>query len=372
MSGPIHPDKAQLRLLFIKLKHIGDALIMTPMLTAVRKKYPESEIHVVVRDNTEGILAGCPAIDRLHTAAAPKNERQSGSWWRDLRLIARLRRVGFDYAFELGDGDRGRLMAWLSGARELHGNDPSSTISQWWRSRFTLLPNENRKHRHQVDKDYTIVRLQLKLPTEIPPLCFTQTAAGPWPDQIPFLLFHPTTRWQRKRWPTDRWIKLGRELARNHDILVSCGPSTDETAEAQAIADGIGERASSTEGRLSWPQLAGALRAAKLFIGVDTAAMHLAAACQCPTVAIFGPSRDWAWHPWMVPHQIVSPAPKFRPDKRTPDPDQILSNIILQVQVSEVLQACQTMLAHDHDLSNNCHFAQDVDTSASRSPTPEE
>ena len=60
-----------MRLLFIKLKHIGDALIMTPMLTAVRARHPEAEIHVVVRHGTEGILAGCPAIDQLHTPPLP-------------------------------------------------------------------------------------------------------------------------------------------------------------------------------------------------------------------------------------------------------------------------------------------------------------
>ena len=64
-----------MRLLFVKLKHIGDALIMTPALMAARAAYPRAEIWVVVRQGCEGILAGCPAIDRVLTTAAPEAHR---------------------------------------------------------------------------------------------------------------------------------------------------------------------------------------------------------------------------------------------------------------------------------------------------------
>ena len=330
-----------MRLLFTKLKHIGDALIMTPMLTAVRTQYPEAEIHVVVRHGTEGILAGCPAIDYLHAAATPKGERQAGFWWRDLQLMGRLWRIGFDYAFELGDGDRGRMIAWLSGAKQIYANDTKAPINWWWRSRFTKFSNKQCSSSHRVEKDYTTVRLQLDLPREIPPLCFTQNDAEPWPDQSPFLLFHPATRWQRKRWPTNRWIELGRKLAKDHDIVVSCGPETDEIDEAQAITEGIGKRASSTKGRLSWPQLAGALRAANLFVGVDTAAMHLAAACQCPIVGLFGQSIVSQWRPWKASCQIIHPG-EWMSEKKISQHSAL--EIMKEIPTDKVLTAAREMM----------------------------
>jgi len=61
-----------MRLLFVKPKHIGDILLLTPTLAATRAAHPDAEIWVIVREGTEGILAGCPAIDHLITAPAPE------------------------------------------------------------------------------------------------------------------------------------------------------------------------------------------------------------------------------------------------------------------------------------------------------------
>jgi ADP-heptose:LPS heptosyltransferase len=114
------------------------------------------------------------------------------------------------------------------------------------------------------------------------------------------------------------------------------------------IVDSIGPRATSTVGKLSWAQLAGALRAAKMFVGVDTAAMHLAAACQCPTVALFGSSREWAWHPWAVRHQILGPTEAdWQAAQTARDTGQVkqeIRKLIFKVSVKETLAACRAML----------------------------
>ena len=96
-------------------------------------------------------------------------------------------------------------------------------------------------------------------------------------------------------------------LARVSRLVISVGPHPAETQLGASLAARLGACAISTEGKLSWAQLAGVLYQAKLFVGLDTAAMHLAAACQCPTVAIFGPSRVSAWCPFRVPHRVVVP-----------------------------------------------------------------
>ena len=62
-----------MRLLFIKLKHIGDSLLLTPTLTAARAAYPAAEIWVVVRRGCEGILVGCPAVDGVLTGLMAVN-----------------------------------------------------------------------------------------------------------------------------------------------------------------------------------------------------------------------------------------------------------------------------------------------------------
>ena len=115
-----------MRILFIKLKHIGDALLLTPTLAATRKRYPEASIRVVVRKGCDGILEGCPAIDRLLTAVPPEPDKRSLLYWLpDVGLIRELRRQRFDYAFELSDGDRGRWISYLSRARNRCASKPA-------------------------------------------------------------------------------------------------------------------------------------------------------------------------------------------------------------------------------------------------------
>ena len=80
-----------MRLLFLKPKHIGDALLLTPTLMAVKAGYPEAVIWVLVRRGTESILAGCPAIDRVvTTASAEAKGRRISALLDDLRLVREL------------------------------------------------------------------------------------------------------------------------------------------------------------------------------------------------------------------------------------------------------------------------------------------
>ena len=69
-----------MRILFTKLRHIGDNLLVTPIIVATKRKYPDAQIWVAVRRSTEGILAGCPEIDRILTTARPEEAKRS---WRD-------------------------------------------------------------------------------------------------------------------------------------------------------------------------------------------------------------------------------------------------------------------------------------------------
>ena len=118
-----------MRLLFIKLKHIGDSLLLTPTLMAVRRQYPQARICVVVRKGCEGILEGCPAINQIFVSAAPEaTKRHVTQLWTEMQLIRTLRREDFDYAFELSDGDRGRLLAFLSGAKTRCANQVGTQI----------------------------------------------------------------------------------------------------------------------------------------------------------------------------------------------------------------------------------------------------
>jgi heptosyltransferase-3 len=329
-----------MKLLFVKLKHIGDALLLTPTLAAARAAHPGALIWVVVRKGCEGILEGCPAIDRVLVSAAPeKSKRNPSGWLDDFQLLRELRRQHFDYAFELTNGDRGRLLAGWSGANFRCANDGVARVPFFWRMWFNKMSRRDWTDEHQVEANFNFVKEFLPLGAdEPPPLVFERARAQPCDLGVKladYNLIHPGTRWRRKRWPQEKWIEAGRELLKlAPQLVISTGPDAEEIQLAENLVTALGPQAVSTRGKLSWAQLAGLLYGAKLFVGVDTAAMHLAAACQCPVIAIFGDSVARHWHPWRVPHRLVLPV--------LPDGSQIdRAELIQHVPVSGVVEACR-------------------------------
>lgn len=299
-----------MRLLFVKLRHIGDALLLTPTLAAVKRAMPKAEIWVVVRGGCEGILAGCPHIDQLRTAMIPERgkvrEAHRGADW---RLLRELRAARFEHAFELSSGDRGRWLVTLSGARGRTTTTSAMVFPKHWKMAFNRPAVKRRYGYHEVQRDFMTVKEILPLSAEIPPLTFACEAMQPWSaaeETKDFVVIHPGTRWAKKAWPEERWMEVGRALLKRVPrLIVSAGPDAEERALAERLRSALGAAVLSTDGRASWSQLAWLLRRTKLFVGVDTAAMHLAAACDCPTVALFGDSKVFEWYPWRVRHRLI-------------------------------------------------------------------
>lgn len=330
-----------MRLLFVKLKHIGDALMMTPMLESVRRSYPEAEIWVVVRKGSEGILQRCPVIDHLLVSTPPeKSNRSWASWRSELSLLRTLRKQKFDHAFELGSSDRGRWLCVLARAR--HRMTPAwPHLPLWTKLFFDGRCTKDFRTYHQVRKDYEIVSEALSLPETIPGLQFVSEPGDfEWIDRQGlknFFVIHTATRWKRKQWGLEKWAELCGRLLEKGPIILSSGPDEEEVAFSREINERTGNRMLATEGKLSWPQLAAAMRRSMLFVGVDTAAMHLAAACGTPSVALFGPTKLSAWHPWSCPYIVV------RGDQ-CPPTQRPAQDAMKNIEVAEVLKACEQML----------------------------
>ncbi len=349
-----------MRILFTKLRHIGDNLLITPIIVATRQKFPKAEIWVAVRRSTEGILAGCPEIDRVLATARPEEGKRTwGEFVSDLGTLAKIIGTPFDYAFELGDNDRGRTLVTASQARvrATHAGDVE-LLKPAWRRSFTHVVETDRDLLHQVEMDYMTPREVLGLPEEIPPLRFAPSAAIPWKGaselQEGFAVLHAATRWHCKSWPLDLWKEvLKRILEFTPQVLVSCGPSSWEIAGAEELCTGFGNRVMTTGGRASWREMAWIFSKARYYVGVDTAAMHLAAAMQCPIVSLFGHSVAGQFGPWKCPHIMVAPAGRKRGEsgdvaEGLPDNDRML-----RISVDEVVEACQRISSSEQVMQPN-------------------
>jgi heptosyltransferase-3 len=121
---------------------------------------------------------------------------------------------------------------------------------------------------------------------------------------------HPGSRWLFKCWPAERTAALVAQLAaEGHAMLLTGAPDPRERALVDAIVAALPAaartRVADATGTLSLRELAAVTARARLFIGVDSAPMHIAAAMGTPAVALFGPSGEHEWGPWRVPARVV-------------------------------------------------------------------
>jgi len=343
-----------MRILLIKPKHIGDTLILTPTIAGIKRAYPEAEIWVVVRKGTEAILAGCPDIARvLLVSPIEKRDRKFSDLFHcDLKTIAQIAYRRFDYTFELGDGTRGRRLLRLvhSFNRRCYSVKPSDAWGELALKKMRVpISSFDWQTCHRVEKDYRTVGEFLPLPEEIPPLVFDPARMKPWgpgADLTDFCVVQLGSRQGFARWRREGWRDVCRALLKLvPNIVLTCGPVAHEREDAAWLQGELGRCVCSTDGGASWPAMAWLLSRAKLYVGPSTAAMHLAAACGCPVVALFGPTIEDHWHPWRVPYRIVT-----RPGYVAPaDPEKrhalCRERKMEDIQPRQVIAACEELLA---------------------------
>ena len=135
-------------ILIIKLRYIGDVLLATPTLCAIKAARPDVRVTMMVNRGTEGVLSGNPDIDEILVL-------DKGSLAAQWRLIVELRRRRFDTVIDLTDGDRSAFLSWVSGASVRIGfND-----EQCWRGQFyTQVVQPSSGVRHRIERDLAALK----------------------------------------------------------------------------------------------------------------------------------------------------------------------------------------------------------------------
>jgi heptosyltransferase-3 len=354
------------RILAIKLGHLGDVLLMTPALELLHRLYPEAEISVMVRRGTEAMLQDNPLIKRVIVGAGIGRKRPVAQRVSQERgLVRQVRRERFDLVVDFSGSDRGAICAFLSGAPERVGY-ASEGKGFWGRDfLFTHVCHRSWKTTHTVLKDAQLVcdyatamgrtgfedaaavtgELVLAVAPED-----SRWARGQWQtfarDGALRVLVHPTSRWLFKCWNDEKVAAVIDQLAAEFgaSVLLTSGPGEKEIAKGKAILSLCKSKTAARLGDLSLGQLAALIREADLFVGVDSAPMHMAAAVGRPVVAVFGPSLNKLWAPWGVEHRVVRRhCPCIQMNKIVCDKRRVV-NCMDAVPASEVVQAARELL----------------------------
>jgi ADP-heptose:LPS heptosyltransferase len=324
-----------MRILVLQMKRIGDLILTTPALWALRQNLPKAKIVLAVEGGSREML---PAIDYVDDTLIFARHGQNGQTWRHLLLRH------YDICLDFTGTDRSALFAVLSKARR------RITFEWVQRSQFRRLffnefiPSSVREN-HTVDHYLHLLRsLNLPIPSDpkiilhLPDWAprkarqlLEEAGITPQPPpnhqssiinhQSPFILVHPGTARPEKYWPAERWAEVIQWCEANLQLPCVLSGSADaheqnHLAAIKKACPGLAGR--DLSGRLDLLTLAALTQAASLVLTVDSAPMHLAGAFGTPQVALFGPTNPFHWRPRQdraIIIQANGPAapPEFRP-----------------------------------------------------------
>jgi heptosyltransferase-3 len=307
------------RALVIKLRHHGDVLVSSPVFSVLKAHAPQVEIDALVYTDTAEMLTLHPAIAQVHGIDRKwKRLGAIGQLKAELALYNTLKGRQYDLIIHLTEHWRGAWLCRLLKPRWSVGPSIGGRSKRWKQSFTHLQSAPKNALRHMVEANLDALRRigiqaspaerrMLLVPGPAAEAAVTAHLAGFGLQGGDFIHVHPASRWFFKCWSVERMAALIECLqGEGHAVVLTAAPSPDEKAMLDAIQARLAKPAFSLSGQLSLKELAALTQAAKLFIGVDSAPMHIAAAVGTPTVALFGPSGDKQWGPWGVPFRVVS------------------------------------------------------------------
>jgi heptosyltransferase III len=289
----------------VRLRSIGDIVLLTPALRLLKEWRPDLRISAVVESRFRELLESNPDLEEI------MNPGEGHGWEKiksRLRAVREIRRRNFSICVNL------------------HGGPASIFLTRWSRASCKVGFHHYRARRtyHILVPDAKLILDQttvhtaelqaaaffhLGLPRRKVPgarLAVTPHHQAQWekkraalgvPQNQEYALVHPTALYATKQWAPQNFALLGNYLQREKGLLplYSCGPG--ESGVLDAVEQASGAAIQRLDGA-SLGEFAAALAGARLFVGNDSGPAHMAQALQRPSVVIFGSSSSVIWGPW--------------------------------------------------------------------------
>lgn len=283
------------RILVLCTRRLGDVLLTTPLIRALKRAWPAARIDVLTLTSSAAALAGNADVERV--IALPERAP----------LLDTLRAVGaprrYDLALSTLYNDRPHLLAFWSARTRANVVPPLDYPGARWKRRAA-------QHHAGLQPVHTVVQYllladALGIPRHgdvVPPRPPDERRLDALlPDRAtqPYAVVHPAPLYAYKAWTLDGWRGLIRWLAQQGvRVVVTGGPAAAERDFVGRVLEGGPANAVDASGQLTLAELTPLLERARVYVGPDTSVTHLAAAAGAPTVALFGPSNTVVWGPW--------------------------------------------------------------------------
>lgn len=350
-----YPDLSQiLRVLVIKMRHHGDVLLTSPVFSNLKRVMPHAQIDAFIYKDTLPMLEGHPAITEfLEYDRSWKKLPLFQRIYKEISLLKKIRQAKYDLVINLTEGDRGALAALVSGSRYRVGFDPQKKGFFGKGKIYTHLVKQCATPRHTVERQLDVLRRigifpapeERDLLLQIPDCAFSKIRKMLEAEEIKtgsYVTIHPVSRWRFKCLPPAQIAALIRRLdSLGHRVVLTAGPDPQEKAMIEEIIRLVPEIAvCNLAGKMLLKELGAVIKMSRMLICVDSVPLHMASALKVPVVAIFGPTSDQNWGPWMHPEScVVAKKISCRPCHLDGCGGSKMSDCLHHLSISEILEA---------------------------------
>ena len=291
-----HPSnkKNYNRILVVRTDRIGDVLLSTPVIKALRDNYPQAFISMMVSPYAKDIVEGNPYLDEV--IIFDKNGRQK-SWWGCFKFSRYLKKKKFDLALVLHPTHRVHLVIFHSGIPQRVGYNSKHGFLLTDKIEHT----KQRGEKHELEYNLDLVRYLGFEPENRKLLIPIKPESDIWAQDLlkkegiskndKLLAINPGASCPSKIWPNERFAEVADKLVDIYGfkVLVVAGPR-DTTLAANVIKH-MHHPGLNLAGRTSVSQLASLLKRCSLFISNDSGPVHIGSAVGVPVISIFGRSQ---------------------------------------------------------------------------------
>ncbi len=298
MNAPIAPK----HILAVNLKYLGDIIVITPALKALRRAYPECRITYMVRTEYSGAVATCADIDDiLPFDFSIRKLRGFARLKAELRWVRTLRRTAADTYIEFHPGDRYTLWGWLSGAKNRIG--PGKQAFSYLLTHKVAVYEDSKSYlEYYLDIANAAGAPTVTRRTEFVPSESSRAQAAEFlgrhgiTENLSIIAIHPGASEPSKIWSARNFGALVSRLALIPDVRVVLFRGPMEGEAIRSIESSAEVPVPVIDTRSDVGIMAAVMERSTLCLSNDSAARHLAAAVGTPTLTLFPEDKTETWH----------------------------------------------------------------------------
>ncbi len=316
------------KILIVKLDHIGDMVLTTPSIEAIKKRYPKCYLAIMCSPVSASVLNGNPYVDKIYVYRSPMFDRDNSlsvmDYAQNFGVLLEVRQAGFDLVIDFR-GDLSNIpLSKLCGAKSILSYSNNSHFSG-----FLHVSTKKLDDKHESQNQFQLLKLiDIPEPPLIQPQLYIDSDAIVWSvdylrkngisENSKIIVINPGGGWYLNWWPWKNFALLCDQISRDYpEIKIILVGGAKERVVAEKIMKSTKGPIYSAVGETDLMQLSALISRALFMVTNDGGPMHVASAVNTPVVALFGPSPHERFGPLGKDNLIISknypcsPCPQF-------------------------------------------------------------